>query len=118
MDISRIQETHETNATDMEIGAYTIYNTPAPKTDKGEEPGNMKGGGGIAIIRTDLTTNIKEVTKRNEQLMHMRIQTEKQTNNILLINSYAPHMGYKADVRRDYWWKLKQFCSKKMEMNA
>ena len=31
VDISCIQETHDTNAIDMGIGAYTIYNTPSPK---------------------------------------------------------------------------------------
>jgi len=53
----------------------------------------VKGKGGIAIIiRTELTANIKEVTKCNERLMYIRIQTEKNTNNILLMNSYAPHI--------------------------
>jgi len=117
VDIACIQETHDTNATDMRIGAYAIYNTPAPKTDKDNKPENVKGQGGIAIIRTDLTVNIKEVTKCNERLMYMRIQTEKNTNNILLINSYAPHMGYKADIRRNYWIGIKNTTAKK-EMNV
>ena len=74
----------------------------------------MKGIGGIAIIiRTELTANIKEVTKCNERLMYMRIQTEKDTNNILLMNSYAPHMGYKADIRKKYWTEIKDAIQKK-----
>jgi len=78
VDIACIQETHDTNATDMRIGAYAIYNAPAPKTDKEKEPENVKGKGGIAIIiRTELTANIIEVTKCNERLMYMRKQTEK-----------------------------------------
>ena len=102
VDIARIQETHDTNATDMRIGTYTIYSSPALKTKQENDPENMKGIGGIAvIIRTELAANIKEVTKYNERLMYMRIQTEENTNNILLMNSYAPHMGYKADLRKN-----------------
>ena len=119
VDIARIQETHDTNATDMRIGAYAIYSTPAPKTERENEPGNAKGQGGIAIIRTELTANIKEVTKWNDRLMYIRIQTAKNTNNILLMNSNAPHMGYKADIRRKYWTGVKNALQhKKKEMDV
>ena len=104
----------------MGIGAYAIYNTPAPKTDKGKAPGNMKGKGGISIIiiRTELTANIKALTKCNDRLIYMRIQAEKQTDNILLINSYAPHMEYKSDTRRNYWAGVKKVLQQKTEMDA
>ena len=78
VDIACVQETHDTNATDVRIGNYTIYSSPESKTKQEKEPENAKGTGGIAItIRTDLTANIKEITKCNERLMYIRIQTEK-----------------------------------------
>jgi len=61
----------------VKIGKYAIYISPAPKTKQEKEPENAKGTGGIAIIRTELTERIKEITKCNERLMYIRIQTEK-----------------------------------------
>ena len=34
VDIACIQETHDINATDMRIGKYTIYSSPALKTKR------------------------------------------------------------------------------------
>ena len=84
------------------IGAYAIYNTTAPKTDKGNKPGNANGIRGITIVRTGAAVNIKAVPKCNGRLIYMRIQNEKGASKIALVNSYSPQMERKADIRRNY----------------
>ena len=43
VDIACVQETHDTNSTDMRIGNYAIYSSPASKTKQEKEPEMRKG---------------------------------------------------------------------------
>jgi len=54
---------------------------------------------GVAfILKEELAEEITKITKFNERHIEIKIREE-----IIVSNTYAPHTGYKEEVRKEYW---------------
>ena len=62
-----------------------------------EEHGEKRAGVAIAI-KMELLPLVKNVYKIDGMAMEMRIKTCKSINDISILNTYAPHIGYSEDV--------------------
>ena len=115
IEIARIQETHNGRIDSEQYNNYTILyggcNTDK-KTNDEHKYTNNKGNcysSGVAIaIHNNIKHSICNVTRINDRIMELRLNTENKINNISIANSYAHPNYYDNDNDKinDYWGNL------------
>ena len=94
IDIAAIQETHDKRENDRKYREHRIIRSPA-KEIVGKDGKQKIAEAGVAfIVKEEFAEEITQVTKYNERHIEIRIRDE-----IIVSNTYAPHTGYKEEVR-------------------
>ena len=90
VDSAWVQAARDLEEDNESIGNYTIYATPswgerenesAPDKRRKEQK-NIKGDGGVAIIRTVAAGNISSIQKIDDRLSCIRIRTEEHGGSL------------------------------------
>ena len=109
LDIICIQETHNEIMESVKYENYTIYYGGCEKTtnDFTKKPTNKAG---VAIaIKNNIVQNVISISRLTGRLMEIKIKTSTKTNNINIVNSYAPHHGYNINEIKQYWKTIKSY---------
>ena len=59
------------------------------------------------MIRNNINHTVKNVERISNRCIIITLSTSKN-NNIKIINTYAPHMGYDSGERTKYWKEISQ----------
>merc|ERR1712168_1519962 len=103
IDIVAIQETHDKKNNDRRYRNHRIIKSAA-KEVIGKDGKQKTAEAGVAIIiKEEFAEKITKVLKYSERHMEITIG-----NDIIISNTYAPHSGYKEQVRKEYWEDLKK----------
>jgi len=98
IDITAIQETHDKKENDSKYRDHRIIRSPAKETIGKDGKKKLPEAGVAFIIKEEFAEEITRVTKFNERHIEIRIKEE-----IIISNTYAPHTGYKEEVKKEYW---------------
>ena len=102
IDIACIQETHDNSNADTAIGNYIII-----RSSEGEKEINKNAGypiAGVAIyVNKSLKCNVQNVIKIGGRYMQMTLEGENFPSPVIIVNTYAPTMGYTREERAKYW---------------
>ena len=102
IDIACIQETHDNSNADIAIGNYIII-----RSSEGEKEINKNAGypiAGVAIyVNKSLKCNVQNVIKIGGRYMQMTLEGENFPSPVIIVNTYAPTMGYTREERAKYW---------------
>ena len=95
IDISRIQETHNTSTDGKIIRAYVYISAGAQKI-AGMLHEKEYGGVAITILR-EWGANIQKITRRSHRNIQISLQTGFKSKTLQILNTYAPHMSYNQE---------------------
>ena len=105
VDISRIQETHNTISAGEKC-TITDISTAARQITK--QPDEKAYGGIEIMIKNARGGNILQTTRYSHRCIEITLQTGVGNKNLHIINTYAPHMGYSREERGKYWKLIKK----------
>ena len=113
IDIGCIQETHNERMDVEEIENYTIYfgGSIVQGESLNNNQNNYNKAGVAIIIKTTLIPLIKNVIRTNGRLMEIRLKTGNLIKSLSIINTYAPHKGYKQETIENYWNTTRAYLS-------
>jgi len=104
-DIVCIQETHNTETEENDIGDYRYISIGARKNNNEK---NEKGTGGVAImVKKEWSRNITKITRRSHRRIQMTMTTGSPGKELQVLNTYSPHMGYRKEQRDERWNEVK-----------
>lgn len=114
--IALIQETHIPHDIEIARNGYKIITSAAipdslkPEQQKIGQQGMYQGGVAI-IIHADMQQHIHQITRINHRILKITLKSQRPSIPITLITSYAPHKGYKHEIRNLHWETLEQVIS-------
>ena len=109
VDILCIQETHNTQNEDKKTKNYRYISSAALPGQNNENNCGNKGIGGVAIlIKQSWNNNVKKIERHTHRCMKITMETGIGNKKLHILNTYAPHMGYRRKDRDEYWSIIKK----------
>ena len=62
-------------------------------------------------IRKNLVPLVKKIHRIGGRAMEIRIKTDNKIQDISILNTYAPHLGYSIEVIKNYWIETNTYIS-------
>ena len=104
--IAGIQETHIPRNLDYRKGGYRIINSAATKEADGNDTTTNNIGGVAIILEPNIANMIFAIERIDNRIITITLDTPNNPIPVTIINTYAPHKGYRDEIRKEHWEKV------------
>ena len=105
--IAAIQETHIPHSLNYISDGYRVITTASTRIQN-EQPLGLTTGGVAILIHNELEQHITHITRINNRIMHLTLQSQNSHRPKAILNTYASHSGKGKKEQKDHWRQVKE----------